>query len=145
MEPMRYFIEYKVKAVRHGGWIFSRSNLFPTLAIRYRESGTKRWVNLGRAEIDLYTYLRFQNTYYKDFERGATVMTTLESKSDYERLDLFATILTNEFNEDIKELVQSIVREDIVMEDVEFEETEQADRITMALVTDGYVATSVQV
>lgn len=142
---MRYLIEYKVKAARHGGWIFSKSNLFPTLAIRYRESGTKRWVNLGKAEIDLYTYIRFQNTYYKDFERGATAMTTLESKSDYERLDMFATILKNEFHESVKELVQSIVREDIMMNEAEFEESEQADHIAMALVTDGYMATSVQV
>jgi len=142
---VRYLIEYRVKAAQHGGWIFSKSNLFPTLAIRYRESGTKRWVSLGRAEIDLYTYLRFQNTYYKDFKRGTTAMATLESKSDYERLDLFATILTNEFHDSIKELVQSIVREDIVMDEAELEESEQADRIAMVLVTDGCMATSVQV
>lgn len=91
----------------------------------------------------MYTYLRFQNTYYKDFERSAKAMTTLESKSDYERLDLFTTILEKEFNEDIEELVRSIVHENIVMEDAEFEEVEQTDRIAMALVTDGYIATSV--
>ena len=142
---MRYLIEYKVKAVRHGGWMSSKSNLFPTLTIRYRESGTRRWVNLGKAEIDLYTYLRFQNTYYRDFERGETALMTLESKSDYERLDLFATILANEFHDSIKELVQSIVSEDIIMDDAEYEESEQANRMTMVFVTDGRMATSVQV
>ena len=72
-------------------------------------------------------------------------MMTLESKSDYERLDLVATSLANEFHGSIKELVQSIVSEDIIMDDAEYEESEQANRMTMIFVTDGRMATSVQV
>lgn len=132
---MRYNIQYKVRDTYHGGLLCKKSNLFPVLSIRYQKDGSGRWVNLGNAEIDLYTYTRFKSTYYKCFERRTTNMMTLETKSDYERLSLFMEILKTEFNGRIAELVQSIVREKIVMEKADDSERKDVNRITSSLLT----------
>lgn len=142
---MRYYIEYKVKAVRRGGWLFSKSNLFPRIEIRYRESGAKRWINLGRAEIDKYTYRRFKNTYYKDFENNGTDLMTLEQKSDYERLELFMDVLRTEYCNSITSFVESIVREEITMNRASSEERKDVNRLTCSIVTGDFEKTSINI
>lgn len=135
---MQFDILYKVKITYHGGYLCGESNLFPMLDIRYREKGSRKWIRLGSAEIDLYTYRRFKNTYYKDFEKRMTTIMTLESKFDYERLTLFTDILETEFDGDMNSFVNSIVREEIAMADAETEERRDVDRITISLVTNGW-------
>ncbi len=72
-------------------------------------------------------------------------MITLGSKSDYERMELFMTILNNEFGGSIKELVKSVVMEDIALDKADIAESKDVDHSTMALVTDGCRMTSIQV
>jgi len=135
---MQYEIQYRIKPKRRRGFLCGRSSLFPTLDIRYRTKGSKRWIGLGRAEIDQYTYHRFKNTYYKDFEKSTTELMTLELRSDYDRLILFMDIIEAEFDGSIDKFVTSIVYEDVAMMAVDNEEHEDANRMTLSLVTDGW-------
>lgn len=130
---MKYNAQYKVTMTCHGGFLCKKSNLFPELAIRYRNAASKRWVKLGRSEIDLYTYRRFKNTYYKRFGEGLTDMMTLEVRSDYERLEIFMHILNMEFGGSVKNLVESIVREHVIMSGAEASERCDVNEIALSL------------
>lgn len=136
---MQLDIRYRVGTKRHGGILCKQSNLFPVLSIRYREKGSKRWVDLGRREIDVYAYHRFRNTYYKDFETDGTDLMTLESKSDYERLMLFMDVLNAEFKGDVYTFVMSIAREHAAMAKAEYEERMDVNSISCSLDTNGWV------
>lgn len=135
---MKYDIQYRIKPKRRGGFLWGRSSLFPILDIRYRTKGSKRWIGLGRAEIDWYTYHRFKNTYYKDFEKSTTELMTLELRSDYDRLTLFMDIIKAEFDGSIDKFVASIVYEDITMVAVDNEEHKDVNRMALPLVTNGW-------
>lgn len=140
---MWYSIQYKIRTTHHGGFLYKKSNLFPVLDIRYRKGGSGRWTSLGSAEIDFYTYRRFKNAYYKNFEKRMTTMMTLETKSDYERLELFMEILGAEFGGSIAAFVKSIVRERIVMEKADDGEREDVSYITLSLVTREWETTEI--
>ncbi len=142
---MWYSIQYRIRTTHHGGFLCKKSNLFPVLDIRYRKGGSGRWTSLGSVEIDFYTYRRFKNTYYKSFEKRMTTMMTLETKSDYERLELFMEILGAEFGRSIATLVESVVRERIIMEKADDSEREDVNRITLSLVTSKWETTEIQV
>lgn len=142
---MQYDIQYKVTATRHGGFLCKKSNLFPVLSIRYRKSVSRKWTHLGNTEIDLYTYHRFRSTYYKDFRSSTTYLETLERKSDYERLTLFMDILNTEFDGDIAKLVESVVREILVMNHAEEEENADVNRLVTPLLIDGWKTTEIDV
>lgn len=142
---MWYSIQYRIRTTHHGWFLCKKSNLFPVLDIRYRKGGSGRWTSLGSVEIDFYTYRRFKNTYYKSFEKRMTTMMTLETKSDYERLELFMEILGAEFGRSIATLVESVVRERIVMEKADDSEREDVNRITLSLVTSKWETTEIQV
>lgn len=131
--------------MRHGGWLLAKSNLFPTIEIRYKESGAKRWINLGSREIDKYTYRRFKNTYYKDFKDNGTDLMTLEQKSDFERLDLFMDILRTEFHNNIDRLAESIVREEIIVDRAGSEEQKDVNRLTYSIMTGDFKKTSIDI
>lgn len=142
---MQYSIRYKISSTRHGGFLWGKSNLFPVLDIRYRANDSKNWIHLGNAEIDLYTYHRFKNTYYKDFRKSATTMMTLETRPDYERLALFKEILDKEFSGSICKFVESIVREEVAMEKADEEERWDINYTVRSLVTRGLMTIDVQI
>lgn len=136
---MQLDIQYKIKTKRHGAMLCKQSNLFPVLSIRYRKKGSRRWVDLGRREIDVYAFHRFRNTYYKDFKADVTDLMTLESKSDYERLTLFMDILNTEFHGSINKFVKSITLEHAAMTKAEDEECKDVNRISHSMETNGCV------
>ena len=74
-----------------------------------------------------------------------TTMMTLETKSDYERLELFMEILGAEFGRSIATLVEGVVRERIVMEKADDSEREDVNRTTLSLVTSKWETTEIQV
>ena len=137
---MQLDIQYKVETKWHGsdGILCERSNLFPVLSIRYREKGSRKWIHLGKREIDVYTYHRFKNTYYKDFRQDATDLMTLETKSDYDRLMLFRCILDNEFFGSLDVFVKNIVEEDVAMIKADEDERKIVNRVSCLLETNGW-------
>lgn len=133
---MQYEIKYRVTAAVHRAPSCGASSMFPVLDVRYRKRGKgSGWVPIGSAEIDLFAYIRFRNTYYKELIVKSTPLDAIKSMSDYERLSLFIQIINHEFNGSIDEFVTSLVKEEIAMRNAETEEVCEINLITSTILT----------